>query len=538
MVADNRHPRGAPGPVADPAGDPDEWEWAATPAADLRENTELVIPSRSDGIVRSATKLVGGPLGRHGVVGRARLTPLRVILALALVGLALGWSTKAGCLQQHSGSDGLSLDWDHHRQYIAMCYTDTVPLYSAERLDRGAFPYKLSWTESKAGGGEQQRFMEYPVITGLYMYGAMRVAKAWTWMHDNWGVPAALEVVLFFTVVAFGLALFWLVTVWATAILGGRRIWSTWLVALSPLVFVHIFTNFDAIATACLGVALLFWSRRNLWAAGVFIGLGTAAKLYPALALLVLLVLCLRTGKVREFAVTAVCAVATWLVVNVPVLALYPRGWWEFFRLNSDRNPDVTSLYRVVTEVSGYDWGAGGGSTPTLVNAISLALFVLVCLFVAFLGLRAPTRPRVAQLLFLLVAGFLLVNKVWSPQYSLWLVPLAVLAIPHARILLTWMTVDALTWIPLMGIFLPADARWLPPGWFFTFLVVRAVLVLGLCALVVFEIYRPEYDLVRNPEPGVRIADPIGGVLNDSQGETVRLRAGSWQRADTARASG
>ena len=48
--------------------------------------------------------------------------------------------------------------------------------------------------------------------------------------------------------------------------------------------------------------------------------------------------------------------------------------------------------------------------------------------------LRAPpTTPRLAQLGFLIVAGFLLVNKVYSPQYVLWLLPLAVLARPRWR---------------------------------------------------------------------------------------------------------
>ena len=63
---------------------------------------------------------------------------------------------------------------------------------------------------------------------------------------------------------------------------------------------------------------------------------------------------------------------------------------------------------------------------------------------------RAPEPPRLASLAFLLVAAFLLLNKVWSPQYSLWLVPLAVLALPRWRLLLAWKTLDALVWVPRM----------------------------------------------------------------------------------------
>ena len=90
---------------------------------------------------------------------------------------------------------------------------------------------------------------------------------------------------MFFNISAFGLALAWLTTVWATAMLAGRRIWDAALVAGSPLVIFQIFTNFDALATA-RGGALLAWARRRPVLAGTLIGLGVAAKLYPLLLLI------------------------------------------------------------------------------------------------------------------------------------------------------------------------------------------------------------------------------------------------------------
>ena len=36
----------------------------------------------------------------------------------------------------------------------------------------------------------------------------------------------------------------------------------------------------------------------------------------------------------------------------------------------------------------------------------------------------APRRPRFGAMAFLVIAAFLLTNKVYSPQYVLWLLPL------------------------------------------------------------------------------------------------------------------
>lgn len=504
-----------------------DWESAGVLADDERIDTQRVLPSRSDEVAAAASSIVGGPVGRHAAIGRSRAwTPIRVLFLLALCALALGWFGKSGCLQQASDSSPagstLRLNWDNQRQYTNLCYSDVIGLYGAEKLDDGAFPYRAYWYEQGPDGQQMKRYMEYPVITGLYMYGVAWVAQQWDSAHEKWGIPAALDVVLFFDLVALGLALFWLVTIWATALTARTRVWSAWLAALSPLVVVHIFTNFDAIAMAMVALAILCWARRNPWLAGVFIGLGTAAKLYPVLLLVVLLVLCLRAGKVREFTEAAVSAAVVWVLVNLPIFMLYRNGWWEFFRYNNDRPAERDTLYRIISDAGGFRWNID------LLNALSLALVILVVIGVAVVALVAPQRPRLAQLAFLMVAGFLMVNKVWSPQYSLWLVPLAVLAIPHTRLLFAWMVIDALVWIPRMGLYLDPDRRWLPEQWFTAAIVLRLIMVLALCAVVLWEIWHPADDLVRRAPgspPDHLLDDPAGGVL-DGAPDRITLRRG------------
>lgn len=458
---------------------------------------------------------------------------------LALVLLALGWTTKAACLQTvgTGTADQQVANWENQRAYFQLCYSDTVPLYGAELLSQGKFPYKSSWLETDSTGQPQRqydgtpavRYMEYPVLTGLYQYVSMALAKTYTAVTKMISLPVVAEVVMFFNISALGLALAWLATVWAAASLSGRRVWDAALVAASPILIFQAFTNFDALATAFATGGLLAWARRKPVLAGVLIGLGVAAKLYPALLLLPLLLLGLRTGRLGDVGRTAAATVVAWFAVNAPIMAMFPRGWSEFFRLNARRGEDMDSLYNVVKSFTGwrgFDPGLGLWQPPVILNSVVAVVLVLCCAAIGYIALTAPQRPRVAQLAFLVVAVFLLTNKVWSPQFSLWLVPLAVLALPHRRILLAWMTIDALVWVPRMMYLYGPQNKGLDEQWFTTTVLLRDIAVVVLCILVVRQIYQPQLDLVRWSG---RIDDPAGGPF-DRAGDNPPSWLPNWLR--------
>jgi uncharacterized membrane protein len=125
------------------------------------------------------------------------------------------------------------------------------------------------------------------------------------------------------------------------------------------------------------------------------------------------------------------------------------------------------------------------------------------------------------------VAAFLLLNKVYSPQYALWLLPLAVLARPRWRSLLVWQATEAVVWGMTMLFYLGRDNRGVEAEWSYLAVLVRDAVLVALVVLVVREILRPDSDVVRTTWPGVD--DPAGGVL-DGERDRLTLQRGAHVR--------
>ena len=333
------------------------------------------------------------------------------LVAASLLGSALGFLNKAAC---RGG------DWNIFlKQFQAHCYTDIYPLYYNEGLSAGKVPYT----------GHP---VEYPVLIGAAMQ-----AVAWLVRPIS---DAGLRGREFFDVTVVLLALFALAGTLATAYLAGpSRRWTALLVALAPGLILASFINWDLVAMGLVAVGMAAWAARRQVLAGVLLGLAVATKFYPLVFFGPLLLLCLRAGRLRAFTVTAVSAAVAWLAVNLPVALIAPTGWARFYQLNDTRSADWGSVwYFFETERWRFLGTLGIGS----VNAFSLLIFAAGCVLIGLIILAAPRRPRLPQAFFLVLAVFLLANKVWSPQYVIWLVPLVVLARPRLWSYLLWQAAE------------------------------------------------------------------------------------------------
>jgi uncharacterized membrane protein len=424
-----------------------------------------------------------------------------VLIAATLVSMLLAFAEKVPC---RSGA------WySYAKQFQDACYTDIFPLYYGEGLAAHQVPYS-------------GHHVEYPVLIG----GAMQLAS---WLVSGAGqATAGLD---FFDVTVVLLALCAVAGVLATArALGPGRRWQALLVAFSPALILSAFVNWDLIAMALTALGIAAWAaRRGVWA-GLLLGLAVAAKFYPLVVFGPLLLLCLRTGQLREFARTFAAAVAAWLAVNLPVMIIAPSGWATFYVFSKDRGADWGSVWYMFEY---FNLPVIGNSQLSALNKLSAVFLAVAVAAIAVLALAAPRRPRLGQLCFLVLAAFLMTNKVWSPQYVIWLVPLAVLARPRLWPYALWQLAEVGYFFGIWGYLLfvyrsggnaVTGYLGISTGWYFALLAARFLAVALLAAYVVRDILVPERDVVR----AHGIDDPAGGVLDQAE-DWFRLRLSRGQ---------
>lgn len=384
----------------------------------------------------------------------------------------------------------ISSGWASPERYVTMCYSDIPPLYALRGFSHGVFPYI-----SQPLPGQEQ--LEYPVLTGLFMTVA-------NWLTPLFGGSGTG----FFAANVVLLAGCFFVAIVATAKTVRSRPWDAAILAAAPCVALTATINWDLLAIALTSVGLMFWSRKNPALAGVLIGLAAAAKFYPFLLFGPLLILCWRTKKMQACWQALAGAVGAWLVVNLPFMLINFDGWFHFYSFSSTRGQDFGSLWMLLSNF--------GVTIPAKsLNYVAMGLFLVLCAGIAILGLRAPTKPRLAQLCFLVVAAFLLTNKVYSPQFVLWLIPLAALARPRWRDFLIWQTGEIIyfgaIWLYLAQM---DNATGINESWYAVGILIHFVATSYFVGMVIRDILHPEHDPIRGDADPNNNDDPGGGVLN------------------------
>ncbi|HEU5473074.1 MAG TPA: glycosyltransferase 87 family protein [Actinophytocola sp.] len=349
--------------------------------------------------------------------------------------MILGFANKDRCTGPEFNELGRSqsdVDFER-RNKEEVCYSDIQYLWIGRDIDRYVFPYVHGGMRDDGTlyGGT----VEYPVLTGLLMWFSARFAT-----NDAQFLLASAILLA-----PFGLFAAWL--------LGRLSRWRALIWALAPPLILYAFHNWELPVVACAVAAVYVlyrgWGQRGVdrplieraTVAAVLLGVGFAFKLYPAIFVLPLMLYVLTGGergtelprdKRWNFAgafTVAGAALGTAILINVPFVLAGFEGWKASFLFQWQRKADITTN-------SIWYWGLRPSSNPenadvqdwiSLVSMITmLAAFALACALGWLRYKREGTYPWVAVSAAML-CGFLLLHKVHSPQYTLWLVPMFVL---------------------------------------------------------------------------------------------------------------
>lgn len=195
-------------------------------------------------------------------------------------------------------------------------------------------------------------------------------------------------------------------------------------------------------ALICLAAVWLFCSRRFALS-GLAIAAGVGVKLYPVVFVPALFVLAVRQGGGRRFLMGLVAG----LLPLLPLGFIVP--WWRFAEFHAARGLQVESLYASLLWLGQWlgltpatweytqKWYEVVGPAATVILPWARAIFVVAVMFSTAFSVwmaahnQEPSPAQLARCLLVPLLGFVAFNQVLSPQYLIWLLPLAALTGLH-----------------------------------------------------------------------------------------------------------
>ena len=310
----------------------------------------------------------------------------RALLALAIFAALLSFVKFSPCQD---------INWATPGQYIHACYSDLPSLFGERGMVDNTWPY-ASDTNS----------VEYPVLTGLVMYATSFVAHS----------PIS-----YFNFNAFLMALLFIGLVFIVYRIKPE---FTYLLPLAPAMIASLYINWDLWAIATMMLAIYWFDRKAYLYSSLALAVSISTKFLPVFLLLPILYILWRSNQIREIFKYTATTFALWLAINLPFALTTPTGWWRFYKLNLSREADWGSLWLAFSQL--------GLGLANLNYLAVLLLLIGLTAFVIFL-FEVKSTPTLASVAFIVLAIVMIASKVYSPQYVLWLTPLAVIALTNKK---------------------------------------------------------------------------------------------------------
>jgi len=311
---------------------------------------------------------------------------VRTLVVLALFASLVSSAKFSQC--ENSG-------WATPGQYIHACYSDLPALYGSRGLDTNSWPYS-----------SDDNSVEYPVITAMVMYATSFAAKS----------PASY----------FNVNIFFLILLFIATLIVVRKIRPefAYLSAIAPAMIASLFINWDLWGIATMMLAIYWFDRKQYLYSALILALSISTKFLPIFLLIPIAFILWRDTKLKELVKYVAVVAATWLAINAPFALTTPTGWWRFFKLNLERGADWGSIWLALQQL---------GISLTNLNYLSILVLLIALTSVAIVLFELKYTPTLASVAFIVMAAVMIASKVYSPQFVLWLTPLAVIALTNKK---------------------------------------------------------------------------------------------------------
>lgn len=419
-----------------PHADPSDRSATADP-------TDPVTPSREDSLVASASEVIGGPLGRHAIVGGAGAALAAMLVAVPLL-VGAGVVERAHCLNK---------GWSAPDHFWHACYSDVPIVYQSSGLSAGVGPFSA---ESTLGQPLPTALVSWALATVTPGDGFLGVplspVNQARWYFALWSVAIVAMLVGLGAALVRGQA---------------RHPWRALHLASPALPFLAL-VSFEAVPVALAGVGIVAWGRRHRVVAGVLLALACLARPWAVLVLFAIFLLAVRTGRLRD-AVPTLLTAAVVIGVALAGLALTPGGvgpytaWWS-------ASAGYGSAW-FLASLAGLSWSSG------LLSLVVCLGWVLALAAGAYLALASRQRPRLGELVLVMTVIVVLFGKAMPVQTGLWMLLLMAIVGVTWREHLAWAAVEIAYFVAVwLHIAASSDPnRGLPAGWYSVFVVARVV---------------------------------------------------------------
>jgi len=319
-------------------------------------------------------------------MSQSNLLKTRFLVVLAILAALLSVAKFSHCA---------NTGWATPDQYVHACYSDLPALFEARGLSTNQWPF-----------ASDDNSVEYPVITAMVMYVTSFAANS----------PVSY----------FNINIFFLILLFIATVLVVRKIRPefAYLVPIAPAMIASLFINWDLWAIATMMLVIYWFDRKQFMYSALAMGVSISTKFLPIFLLIPIVFIFWRNNKINEAVKYIAITFGTWLVINLPFALTTPSGWWRFYKLNLERGPDWGSIWLALQQL---------GINFTNLNYLSILLLLIALTTIAILLFEIKYTPSLASVAFFVIAAVMLASKVYSPQYVLWLTPLAVIALTNKK---------------------------------------------------------------------------------------------------------